>query len=157
MGVGYIPSAMASSKLIKTLTSAWRTTLAGARAWFAPPAGIIPPSTEAPKGPKRVNAAGKQFRHGDVIIQQVAALPEAPEPLPHLILAHGELTGHAHRVTPASGAKLYRSAQGVFLEIHAVGQKLVHEEHASIELPPGVYRVWRQREYSPEEIRIVRD
>lgn len=99
----------------------------------------------------------RQFRHGDVIIQQVEKLPEAPEPLPHLILAHGELTGHAHRVTPAAGGKLFRSAQGVFLEINAEGLKVVHEEHASIALPPGIYRVWRQREYSPEEIRIVRD
>lgn len=99
----------------------------------------------------------KQFRHGDVIIQQVQHLPEDPQPLPHLILAHGELTGHAHRVTPAAGSRLFRTGQGMFLEIKAEGSKVVHEEHASILLPPGVYRVWRQREYSPEEIRIVRD
>ncbi len=99
----------------------------------------------------------KQFRHGDVIIQQVQHLPDKPEPLPHLILAHGELTGHAHRIAPATGGKLYRGEQGLFLEISADGLQVVHEEHASISLPPGVYRVWRQREYSPEEIRIVRD
>ena len=99
----------------------------------------------------------KQFRHGDVIIQQVQGLPEDPEPLPHLILAHGELTGHAHKVVPAAGGKLFRSDLGMFLQINAEGLKVVHEEHASIALPPGFYRVWRQREYSPEEIRIVRD
>jgi hypothetical protein len=27
---------------------------------------------------------------------------------------------------------------------------LVHEEHASIELDPGVYEVIRQREYDPD-------
>lgn len=99
----------------------------------------------------------KQFRHGDVIIQQVDALPKDPEPLPHLILAHGELTGHAHRIAPASGAKLFRSVKGLFLEVESDGLAVVHEEHASIALPQGIYRVWRQREYSPEEIRIVRD
>ena len=99
----------------------------------------------------------KQFRHGDVIIQQVHVLPDKPEPLPHLILAHGELTGHAHRIFPTAGGKLFRGEQGLFLEISADGLQVVHEEHASISLPPGVYRVWRQREYSPEEIRIVRD
>lgn len=99
----------------------------------------------------------KQFRHGDVIIQQIERLPENLEPLPHLILAHGELTGHAHRVTPAVGARLLRSPDSLFLEISADGKQAVHEEHASIPLPQGFYRVWRQREYSPEEIRIVRD
>lgn len=99
----------------------------------------------------------KQFRHGDVIIQQIERLPEAADALPHLILAHGELTGHAHRVAPPGGAKLFRSPQGLFLEIRADGVGVVHEEHARIPLPQGVYRVWRQREYSPEEIRIVRD
>jgi hypothetical protein len=99
----------------------------------------------------------KQFRHGDVIIQQVSGLPDQRDPLPHLILAHGELTGHAHRVMPAAGAKLFRSELDMFLDISAEGLQVVHEEHASISLPPGVYRVWRQREYSPEEIRIVRD
>jgi hypothetical protein len=99
----------------------------------------------------------RQFRHGDVIIQQVEQLPSNLEPVPHLILAHGELTGHAHRVVPSTGGKLFRGAQGTFLEIRADGLNVVHEEHASISLPPGVYRVWRQREYSPEEIRIVRD
>jgi hypothetical protein len=34
---------------------------------------------------------------------------------------------------------------------------VVHEEHRPITLTSGYYRVWRQREYSPEEIRVVRD
>ena len=34
---------------------------------------------------------------------------------------------------------------------------VVHEEHATITLSSGYYRVWRQREYSPEEIRVIRD
>ncbi len=99
----------------------------------------------------------KQFRHGDVMIQQIERLPETADPLQQLILAHGELTGHSHRVAPSSGARLYRSPQGLFLEIRSEGVGVVHEEHGRISLPQGIYRVWRQREYSPEEIRIVRD
>jgi hypothetical protein len=34
---------------------------------------------------------------------------------------------------------------------------VTHEEHGPITLPRGTYRVWRQREYSPEAIRVVRD
>jgi hypothetical protein len=35
--------------------------------------------------------------------------------------------------------------------------QIVHEEHAPIALEPGYWQVIRQREYSPEEIRWVRD
>jgi hypothetical protein len=100
----------------------------------------------------------KQFRHGDVILQQVAQMPAQADPLPHLILAHGELTGHSHRVTPATDAKLFRNTElGLVLTVSGSGAQVVHEEHGNIALPVGIYRVWRQREYSPEEIRIVRD
>jgi hypothetical protein len=34
---------------------------------------------------------------------------------------------------------------------------LTHEEHRAIPLPPGLYRVARQREYSPDVIRHVAD
>ena len=34
---------------------------------------------------------------------------------------------------------------------------LEHDEHETIQLPPGDYRIIRQREYSPEAIRNVAD
>jgi hypothetical protein len=37
------------------------------------------------------------------------------------------------------------------------GGQVVHQEHATIELPAGNYRAIRQREYSPEAIRNVAD
>ena len=37
------------------------------------------------------------------------------------------------------------------------GGAVTHEEHASIQLPKGNYRIVRQREYSPEAIRNVAD
>ena len=37
------------------------------------------------------------------------------------------------------------------------GAQVVHDEHATIALPPGKYRITRQREYSPEAIRNVAD
>lgn len=93
------------------------------------------------------------FRHGDVLIQQVAQLPAPLEKLQHHILAHGEVTGHCHRVEQG---ELYLGPDGLFLKVSEPTQ-VVHEEHAPIPLRPGFYRVWRQREYSPQEIRVVRD
>jgi hypothetical protein len=97
------------------------------------------------------------YRHGDVLIQQEQKLPEKARKLPHLILAHGEVTGHSHRIKTKSTAKLYETPDDLYLEVTADIAEVIHEEHATIELPQGYYRVWRQREYSPTEIRIIRD
>jgi hypothetical protein len=34
---------------------------------------------------------------------------------------------------------------------------VVHEEHRTIELPTGSYRVWRQREFDPRQDLTVMD
>ena len=99
----------------------------------------------------------KQFRHGDLLIQEATALPAAREKLSHTILAHGEVTGHSHRIKEFDQADLYSTPEGFFLHVRGAAVSIVHEEHAPITLTTGYYRVWRQREYSPQEIRIVRD
>ena len=97
------------------------------------------------------------FRHGDVLIQRLRSRKlKGARRLPHLILAHGEVTGHTHRVQPESAAELYESDGELVLCVRSEAT-VVHEEHKPITLPPGTYRVWRQREYTPEEIRTIRD
>lgn len=98
-----------------------------------------------------------QYRHGDVIIEEAGGLPKVHEKLSHTILAHGEVTGHCHRIKESSEADLYQTSDGLFLHVRGPAVSVVHEEHSPITLTSGYYRVWRQREYSPEEIRIVRD
>lgn len=97
-----------------------------------------------------------QYRHGDVMIEKVPGLPEKKRQAQHLILAHGEVTGHSHRIQESDNAQLFETPDGLFLHV-TTEATVVHEEHAPIGLPEGYYRVWRQREYSPEEIRTVRD
>ena len=97
------------------------------------------------------------YRHGDVLIQKVSEKPTGSRKLNHVILAHGEVTGHSHRIKTKSSARLYETPDDLFLEVTSETAEVVHEEHATIELPQGTYRVWRQREYSPTEIRIIRD
>ncbi len=100
-----------------------------------------------------------QYRHGDVMLERVEGLPVERRKLPHTTLALGEVTGHSHRLRPGSKAALYLTGRGdgLALDVQADEVELIHEEHATIHLPRGVYRVWRQREYSPESIRIIRD
>jgi hypothetical protein len=43
------------------------------------------------------------------------------------------------------------------MRVLAGSARLVHEEHRTITLPRGTYRVWGQRKYTPGAIVAVRD
>lgn len=103
------------------------------------------------------------YRQGDILVISTDSLPDGLTEVPRddgrVILAYGEVTGHAHAIGESDvhlleGANL----EDRFLQVLADGGcLLVHDEHASIRLPAGNYIVRRQREYSPEAIRRVAD
>jgi hypothetical protein len=97
------------------------------------------------------------WRQGDVFIQACNSIPEAAKKLPHLILARGEITGHAHRIEDSEAADLLRDGEMLYLRVKCELAILKHEEHGPISLRRGVYRAWIQREYSPQQIRRVLD
>jgi hypothetical protein len=107
------------------------------------------------------------YRQGDVLIERVDALPASAVEIPQhgrIVLALGEVTGHAHAIALDDGpvkARLFDAGTERFLQVLAASI-LDHEEHAAIALEPGVYRVSKfgtgtQREYTPEAIRNVAD
>ncbi len=94
-----------------------------------------------------------QFRQGDVFLIEIERLPEDASEEIHserIVLAYGEATGHSHSVSNMD-AKLYHSAGERYLVVEAAA-KLVHEEHEAIALAGGVYKVVRQREFTPSGI-----
>lgn len=100
------------------------------------------------------------FRQGDVLLIPIRRAPKQRTPVApvrgRLILARGEVTGHHHSVD-AKAATLSLDEGGVmYLEIEQLTE-VRHQEHAPIALEPGKYKVIRQREYSPAEIRSVAD
>ena len=97
------------------------------------------------------------WRHGDVFIQSCGEVPSSARLLPHCILAKGEVTGHAHRIAERDSAQLFLQDEILYLRVAEKRATVVHEEHAPIVLERGNYRVWIQREYSPEAIRRVVD
>jgi len=100
-----------------------------------------------------------QARQGDVLVESVTSIPEVTSCDPadgKFIVAHGEATGHNHSLE-SRYAKMYRDAAGILYLLLVREHILRHEEHDPVTLPPGKYRVTRQREYSPEEIRHVQD
>ena len=97
------------------------------------------------------------YRHGDVLVAAITELPAGAVKQTHLVLAEGEMTGHSHRIAEPGSAELFQFGAESYLRVVGPVATLIHQEHGPIELKTGVYRVWRQREYSPREIRIVRD
>ncbi|MEH3148604.1 MAG: hypothetical protein PGN34_25525 [Methylobacterium frigidaeris] len=97
------------------------------------------------------------WRQGDVFIRAIPAIPPSAtdRPLPHTVLAHGEVTGHSHRV--ADPAFLFAGDGCFYLDVRAEQARVVHDEHGTITLDRGSYRVWRQREYTPQRIVTVQD
>lgn len=96
------------------------------------------------------------YRHGDVLVQQVKTMPQAL-PRPGATLARGEVTGHSHRFRDPSQVQLYQAGTDTYVRVLSESADLIHEEHRTISLPRGDYKVWMQREYSPEAIRRVID
>lgn len=128
-----------------------------------------------------------QLRQGGVQIQQVTKLPAGCTEIKpeggRIVLAHGEVTGHAHaiydylkkpaqrREQPAAAdeiaeaaiaraqakARLWRAPNGErYLEVTET-VTLRHEEHTQHSIPPGVYQLPTQVEYTPAELRRVAD
>src|SRR5437588_11683925 len=97
------------------------------------------------------------WRQGDIFIARATNIPKEAEPRPDCVLAEGELTGHSHRVAERGAARLYADGASLFLEVLADSARVVHDEHGPVTLPRGVSRVWRQREYTPQAIRVARD
>lgn len=97
------------------------------------------------------------WRHGDVLIADTAELPANANLRFDGILARGEQTGHMHRIEVPETAELWELNGELFMRVVADEARIVHEEHQPITLPRGIYRVWQQREYTPEKIRRVTD
>ena len=97
------------------------------------------------------------WRQGDVLIESIDAIPadaELREGPP--ILAYGEATGHSHRVEAPETAQVWVLYGQLYLKLQS-SATIVHDEHGPITLPAGTYRVWQQREYTPEDIHTIRD
>ena len=101
------------------------------------------------------------FRQGDVLITAATSIPTDLTPVKRdqgrVILAYGEVTGHAHAILDPA-VELFTIAdmsemEGRFLRVEAeAGALLEHEEHDTITLPPGDYVVRRQREYTSADM-----
>lgn len=104
---------------------------------------------------------------GDVMLRRVEALPSGVEPVAAengaYIVTHSE-TGHNHIVAERPTVTMYRLPESIyeaFIVVEGEPATVEHQRsfdtHAPLTLPPGVYQIKRQREYTPEGYRRAAD
>lgn len=106
-----------------------------------------------------------QFRQGDVLIVATESIPQnvplVPQDAGRVVLAYGEVTGHAHAFLGTPKVRLFRAGDDAlvgYLEIDGVPASLKHEEHTEHVIAPGKYKVLQQRQYTlARQIRRVAD
>jgi len=97
----------------------------------------------------------KQYRQGDYLFEKVSGLPEKRTLKADRVVGEGEVTGHRHQVVRG---RLWDADGELFVE--SLGDAVVvHEEHGPIELPTGVFKVIRQKEFAGPALlpQFVRD
>lgn len=99
------------------------------------------------------------YRHGDIYLIPCTSIPEGAKPVPRengrVVLAHGEVTGHHHSLLEKD-AVLFEAGDTRILQVESEAE-LTHQEHATITLPKGLFRVIRQREERAGMVRRVID
>lgn len=90
----------------------------------------------------------KVFQQGDVVFVSVDSVPTTAKVDEKFdgVVQHGEATGHAHRLSGREYDMFQFFEEGRRYLSVKKATKLSHEEHKTIDLPPGNY-----------EVRIVRE
>lgn len=101
------------------------------------------------------------YRQGDVLLVReevdISKMSPIKRDKGRIVLAYGEVTGHAHAVLERD-AVLFDNGNGTRILSVTSEAHLVHEEHGTVTLPPNsTFRVVQQVEYTPEAIRNVAD
>jgi hypothetical protein len=105
-----------------------------------------------------------QARQGDLWFESVEQPAGKCKNHNSAVLAYGEVTGHAHKITspPLSDLDMVSDEKGdIFVKSESAPIEASHEEHGTVTLPPGEwFKITRQREYDPlaaEKERQVQD
>lgn len=99
----------------------------------------------------------KIYRQGDVLLTQTTTLPKTVKVKKDNVVAYGEVTGHSHRFD--SKELLVTQLNGALYANIAFPTPLIHEEHNTLIIDPGLYKITGEREwdYFEKELRKVVD
>jgi len=98
----------------------------------------------------------KYIRHGDLILKRIDSIPKEATKTDNMTLALGEATGHDH--TLQGNCQVYEQSGTKFVKAEEK-TVLTHQEHNTVKIDNGLYRVDVEQEFDPFEkiIQKVRD
>jgi hypothetical protein len=104
---------------------------------------------------------GDHVRQGDVLLIRRSRAPRGLAPVARenggVVLAHGEVTGHAHQLRGPQVAMFRDDGGNAYVRVTGKPDQLVHEEHTAHTITPGDFELAVQVEHEPADIRIVAD
>jgi hypothetical protein len=95
----------------------------------------------------------KKIHQGDVLLVPVKEIPTRAKFVRKDKIAFGEITGHSHH---ASGVLVMKKDGQEYLDVPK-DNVISHEDHPTITLPKGKYKILIQKEYFPDGSRNVKD
>lgn len=111
------------------------------------------------------------YQQGDCLLKKIDSLPDGLSKTDDLVLQHGEVTNHKHRFDSNMTVQVYLGKSGdlnagetimpgrqKFVVVKDTAY-LLHEEHKTIKVPPGIYEMdlVREYDYDKHETRRVVD
>ena len=109
-------------------------------------------ATQKATGSQFLGTSHAAVRQGDVLIRKVSSfygIPVNATRRPTNVLAEGEKTGHSHVVE--GDAEILERNGTLYLRVKGDTARIVHQEHAPIEIPKGEYAVTIQHEFDERE------
>lgn len=121
---------------------------------------------------KKKTKAKWQKAQGDLLVERIYAIPDGftelePDRHGRRVVASGEATGHHHVLRTPGVCLLAREGVSDRVVTTSDLAELLHDQgaetyvptldHAPIALPPGAYRIIRQREWIGQGVRRVED
>lgn len=99
--------------------------------------------------------APRTYRQGDVLLIESKTprswLPVRQSRVPRdngrIVLAYGEVTGHAHAITAPESDAILTEAQNARFLLLMRDVELTHEEHGTLDIPAGNYKVVTQEQF----------
>ena len=104
------------------------------------------------------------YRQGDILLERIYEIPkqimnhhqqqQQQQTQDNYIIAHGE-SGNQHRMS--KHVLIFENPENKeerYVQVLSQNTDLVHQEHKSIHIPQGIYKIRREREYNAFEIAI---
>ncbi len=102
------------------------------------------------------------YQQGDVLLFRTDDIPSNAKPRDNGVVAYGEVTGHSHKMKGKAkvlvSKKKGKKSEEIFVKVDKASN-IEHEEHNSLKIPKGNYKVKivRERNHFTAATSAVRD